>query len=181
MHIRLAAAALVITCLLLACKQVPQIVPRLQLSPASLGQPLSLQQQIEVTGANQYHSLDAVLEVDAQRLTVVGMALGQRVLTLQFDGQQLQEQRHPLLPAQVQGAEILSDLQLALWPADAIRPQLPDGWHLDDSASQRVLYQGNQRITEIDYTAQPAWLGLIEIRNLRYEYRLTIRSAPMDN
>ncbi|WP_137937803.1 DUF3261 domain-containing protein [Chitinivorax sp. B] len=181
MRITLAAATFTITCLLPACKQVPQIIPRLQLSPASLGQPLSLQQQIEVTGTNQHHSLNAVLEVDTQHLTIVGMALGQRVLTLRFDGQQLQEQRHPLLPAQVQGSEILNDLQLALWPADAIRPHLPSGWHLDDSTSQRVLYQDNQRITEINYTAQPAWLGLIEIRNLRYEYRLTIRSAPMDN
>ncbi|WP_184035409.1 DUF3261 domain-containing protein [Chitinivorax tropicus] len=173
--------ALLVAAGLSACSTPSKPPALLQLAPATLGQALSLQQRVTVDRDGQQHTLDAVLEVDHDQLTLVGMALGQRVLTLHHDGTQLHSHTHPLLPSQVQAADILSDLQLALWPAARIVEALPTGWRLDATPTTRTLFQGQQRVAEIHYTAQPPWLGRIELHNLRYEYQLTIESAMQEN
>ncbi|MEW9898210.1 DUF3261 domain-containing protein [Chitinivorax sp. PXF-14] len=173
--------ALPAACLLAACAQPPE-APRwtLALPPASFGQALSLQQRVTVEREGRSDSLDAVLDIAPEQLTLVGLALGQRVLTLSYDGSKLSETRHPLLPDNVRGADILSDVELALWPAGAIRAALPAGWSLDDSEAGRVLRHGSRTVASIRYTASPRWQGRIELNNQQYGYRLTILSQPND-
>ncbi|HEY7221488.1 MAG TPA: DUF3261 domain-containing protein, partial [Candidatus Binatia bacterium] len=54
----------------------------LKLAPATLGASITLQQQIRVERGGRVENLQAVLEVDAERLDLVGLALDQRVLSL---------------------------------------------------------------------------------------------------
>ena len=120
---------------------------------------------------------DAVLDITAEAVTLVGMAFSQRVFTLQYDGKTLQETRSPMLPKEVQAGDVLSDLQLALWPADVVRAALPVGWVLADNESDRVLSQSDTVRTSISYSNTPRWSGTISLSNRQYDYRLTIRSA----
>ena len=100
----------------------------LKLAPAALGASISLQQHLTVEREGRIDELDAALEVDAQRLDLVGLALGQRVLALHYDGDSLQSWRHPMVPEQLRGEDVLEDLQLTLWPIDVIRkPCRPAG------------------------------------------------------
>jgi hypothetical protein len=157
----------------------------LKLSPASLGQALSLQQHLTVERAGRTDELDTALEIDAERLTLVGLAVGQRVMTLQYEGKELKTWRHFMLPAQVRGEDVLEDLQLTLWPAAAIRAALPPDWEVHDSqtgnatgvAMRRTLSFEQQPITTIDYPSAQRWSGKVVLNNLRYRYRLTITSA----
>jgi len=149
----------------------------LMLSPASLGAVISVQQHIKVERGNRVDALEVALEVDAVQLNLVGLAFAQRVLTLQYDGQTLQSWRHAMLPAQVRGEDVLQDLQLTLWPIEAIRAALPVGWHVEDAGLQRRLSLDNVPVMEIQYSALPRWSGNIELSNLRYGYRLSIQSA----
>ena len=71
----------------------------------------------------------------------------------------------------------LSDLQLALWPTEAVRAALPAGWTLADSASTRVLSEADTVRTSISYSNTPRWSGTISLNNQQYDYHLTIRSA----
>jgi hypothetical protein len=159
----------------------------LKLSPASLGQTLSLQQHLKVERAGRIDELDTALEIDADQLTLVGLAFGQRVMTLQYDGHELKTWRHVMLPPQVRGEDVLEDMQLTLWPAAAIRAALPSGWDLQDNAPsapgahwQRTLSFEAQPIMVIDYAGPQRWGAQVVLNNLRYHYRLTITSADVN-
>jgi hypothetical protein len=174
---------------LAACSSVPTDAKKpltparlgLKLSPASLGQSLSLQQHLIVERAGRTDELDTALEIDANQLTLVGLAFGQRVMTLEYDGKELKTWRHFMLPPQVRGEDVLEDLQLTLWPAAAIRAALPADWALQDSADgagmRRTLSFDGEPITVIAYPGKQRWGGKVVLDNLRYHYRLTIASA----
>ncbi|WP_295749393.1 DUF3261 domain-containing protein [Undibacterium sp.] len=150
----------------------------LQLSPALLGQAISLQQHLKVERNGRIDELDAALEVDAEHLELVGLAFGQRVLSLHYDGKNLSSWRHLMLPAQVRAEDVLEDLQLCLWPADAISAALPAGWRVQDQGLRRSLYFADTIVATIDYSGMPRWSGSIILNNLRYQYRLSIQSVP---
>jgi hypothetical protein len=149
----------------------------LKLPPAALGSSISLQQHLIVERGGRIDELDAALEVDPQSLDLVGLAFGQRVLTLHYDGETLQSWRHSMLPTQLRDEDVLEDLQLTLWPVDAIRSALPPPWRIEESGQRRTLFVDDIPVMVIDYSGQPRWIGKIELSNLRYHYRLTIQSV----
>jgi hypothetical protein len=168
--------------LLAACATTrPDLAPaarlHLRLAPAALGTEISLQQHLTVEREGRTDQLDTVLEIDAAQLNLVGLAFGQRVMSLHYDGRELTTWRHFMLPAQVQGEDVLQDVQLTLWPADSIRAALPAGWELRESEGQRTLLQGGEPIAVIDYPDRKAWGGRVILTNLRYHYKLTIQSV----
>ncbi|MGB7948658.1 MAG: DUF3261 domain-containing protein [Candidatus Binatia bacterium] len=136
-----------------------------------------MQQHLTVERNGRTDELDAALEVDSQRLDLVGLALGQRVLTLSYDGRILNTWQHPLFPSVVRGEDVLEDIQLILWPADVVRQALPGGWRLEENGRHRILLAGETPVAVINYSGEPRWNGEIELVNLRYEYRLIIRSV----
>ncbi|MEO7997774.1 MAG: DUF3261 domain-containing protein [Gemmatimonadaceae bacterium] len=150
---------------------------RIALSPAAFPQSISLQQHVEVEQGGKSVDFEAVLDVTPEAVTLVGLAFNQRVFTLKYDGVKLQESRSKMLPREVQAGDVLSDLQIALWPADAVRSALPAGWILKDSEGQRVLSQSDTARTTITYSATPRWSGTITLQNHQYDYRLLIKSA----
>lgn len=138
---------------------------------------VSLQQQVKVEQAGRTADFDAILDISPETVTLVGMAFSQRVFTLQYDGAKLKETRSRMLPPEVQAADVLSDLQLALWPAPAVRAALPAGWTLSDSDTSRVLLQADTVRTTISYSGTPRFVGTILLASKQYDYRLTVRSA----
>ena len=161
------------------CADAPAQPARLglKLAPATLGVSLSLQQHLRIERQGRVDELDAALEIDAERLDMVGLALGQRILALHFDGRSLQSWRHPLVPEQLRGEDVLEDLQLTLWPIEVIEKALPAGWSIAEDGRRRTLRLLDQPVLVIDYSAEPRWSGKIELTNLRYQYRLTIQSV----
>src|SRR5690606_35207066 len=61
----------------------------LKLAPAALGASIARQQHLKVEREGRIDDLDAALEVDADSLELVGIAFGQRVLSLSYDGKEL--------------------------------------------------------------------------------------------
>lgn len=149
----LASAAV---CMLVGCASAPvgsgkveRTAPlQLALAPVSLGCSLAVQQQLTVlppSGSAQ--TLDALLEVDGQSVRLALFHLDQRMGALSWDGQQLQTQLSRWWPAQLSPAQVLSDMQLALWPAPAIAQALPAGWQVQDGAQvRRLTHQGQLRV-----------------------------------
>lgn len=175
------SAALVLATLLASCATTPasQAPARLglKLAPASLGANISLQQHLTVERNGRVDQLDAALEIDQQQLNMVGLAFGQRVLSLHYDGQTLQSWRHPMLPSQVRAEDVLEDMQLTLWPVAAIRQALPAGWAIEQQGLRRTLSLQGETVTVINYSTPTPWDGKVELDNLRYHYRLTIESV----
>lgn len=166
--------------LLAACASTPPTPARmgLRLAPAALGETISVQQQLTVERAGATNDLVAALEVDPTHVSLVGLALGMRVLSLDFDGVEMKEWRHPMLPSQVRAADVLEDLQLTLWPLDAIAQALPAGWKIEEQGLRRTLWRDGEVVATIRYSGMPRWQGTAVLDNVRYQYRLTVVSAP---
>jgi hypothetical protein len=168
------------TALLLAACSTKEEVPArlgLRLAPGALGETISVQQHLTVQRAGSTNDLDAALEVDPARVSLVGLAMGMRVLSLEFDGKELTEWRHPMLPAQVRAADVLEDVQLTLWPLADIARALPAGWTIEEQGLRRTLRREGEVVATIDYSGTPRWKGKAVLDNIRYKYRLTIESA----
>ena len=81
-------------------------------------------------------------------------------------------------PTQLHGEEVLENLQLTLWPVEAIRQALPTGWSIEESGLRRTILQDGLAIMMIDYSTLPFWVGKVEVANLQFDYRITIQSVP---
>lgn len=173
------AAALSIALLLSACATAPAPPPSLslRLAPADLNAVFSVQQHLKVERGGRTDELDAALEGDDQRLDLVGLAFGQRVLSIHYDGASLTEWRHAMLPSQVRADAVLQDLQLTLWPLASLTAALPAGWTVADEDLVRTLRFDGAVIATVRYSGMPRWSGTVVLENLRYHYRLTITSA----
>jgi hypothetical protein len=169
-----------LTLALIGCVTKPQAPMRLglQLTPAELGTSIALQQHLTVERDGKTNELDAALEVDDKQLQLVGLAFGQRVLSLNYDGKQLTSWRHFMLPKQVRPEDILEDIQLTLWPLESIRKALPPDWRVEDDGLQRTLYKENTVVCRITYSNMPRWSSTVKLDNLRYHYSLIIQSLP---
>lgn len=178
---RLSYAFVLILLTLSACVTVPAPTQNarlgLKLAPAALGQVISLQQHLKVERHGRIDELDAALEVDADHLEMIGLAFGQRVLSLQYDGKEFKTWRHALLPAQVRAEDVLEDLQLTMWPIESIAQSLPVGWKIEDDGLRRTLYLDDIAVLKIEYSGFPRWSGTVKLENLRYKYNLTIQSV----
>lgn len=176
---RCALISLVLLASACATKPAPQQARLgLKLAPATLGASIARQQHLTVEREGRIDDLDAALEVDPDHLQLVGLAFGQRVLSLHYDGKELTSWRHMMLPAQVRAEDVLEDLQLTLWPQEAIAKELPSGWTIEDDGLRRTLYMDGVAVTVIDYSTMPRWTGTVVLQNMRYQYRLTIQSVP---
>lgn len=151
-------------------------VPLLRLPPAALHTELALQQQITVRyqtpqGETQ-HEVLAVLEADAGHTRLAAVSGTQVLARLDWDGQHLQVARSPWAPAALVPERILSDLQLVLWPLEAVAAALPPGWAVDGAADRRVLRQGGETVVDIRYPDADTIL----LTQHRDGYALTIRT-----
>ncbi|WP_312707688.1 DUF3261 domain-containing protein [Stenotrophomonas sp.] len=170
----------VLLCVLLAscASHMPRPLvelPPLRLPPASLPAPLALQQQLHFRFGSHERDLDALLEADAQQVQLAVQAMGQTGVRLQWDGQQLTQQRAPWLPPQVRAERVLDDLQFALWPTAAIAAALPAGWQVADDGQQRTLSRDGTVWLLLQRHAD----GSVELDNRAEGYALRIESIDM--
>jgi hypothetical protein len=186
-----ALAGMVSACALLQAPSEP--VPLLQLAPAALGFEVSVAQRVTVSqpaprgetseGIPRSMSADAVLEVDAGSVRMAVLSLGQAMLRLEWDGKQLTQIHAPGWPDAVEAGQILNDVQLALWPAQAIRTALPEGWTLRDSPAtlnapaQRWLAHDGHPAVRVDYPSTQRTVMVHLNRHGQEAWRIEIESA----
>src|SRR5262249_2251280 len=172
--IKLSILGLCFAQLLAACTQTAQAPVRLglRLAPNALGASISVLQHLIIEHAGRVIDLDVALEVDEREINLVGLVLGRRVLTLRYDGANLEVWRDPMVPEQLRGEDILEDLQLTLWPIESIREDLPKGWSINENDASRFLFWEGSLVTLITYSGKPHWSGEVVLRNVRYNYKL---------
>jgi Protein of unknown function (DUF3261) len=174
------AVALLAALVLAGCAATPSGPARLglQLPMPALGGSFSVQQHLTVQRGGRIDELDVALEATVESLDMVGLAFGQRVLSMHYDGKEITSWRHPMLPSQLRAQDVLEDLQLTFWPADAIARALPPGWRVEEQGLRRTLYREGEVVATVHYSGTPRWSGTAVLDNKRYQYKLTILSAP---
>ena len=179
---RLIAACLVLLISACATPVVQTVqIPQPRLAPQAMGAVISVAQRLTLVRAPegrpvQTRSLETLLEIDATSLRLAAFALGQRVMTLKWDGSALTSERHPMLPAEVDAAFVLRDIQWMYAPLEALRSVLPPGWQLEDRGQQRVLSHAAAPVLLIQYDGDPHWSGRSQLENRLEGYSLTIES-----
>lgn len=168
-----ACAALLV---LAACTHRPS-VPLLKLPPAALGTELAATQRLRFHHADQAPEMQALLEVDRDEVRLAALILGETVEKLRWNGTALSETRAPWLPEQISGGRILSDLQLMLWPPDAIRAGLPTACRLDAAPGVRSLVCEGVEVVRIDYVGEPPSMPRASLHNSVHDYDLTVETA----
>ena len=163
---------------LVACAATMAVTsPRLRLSPASLGGPVALQQQLTATVGGQTYRMDVLLEADALSVKLAVLSLGHTAARLEWDGTTLTESHAAWWPAAVSGERVLGDLQLMLWPAAAVSAALPAGWSLAASPGLRVLSQGSEAVVRIQYDGPMS----AELTHLREGYAVRVESRALED
>jgi hypothetical protein len=181
-RLNLAVPALVLAALAGCASAVPQATPfrlespQLRLSPSLLAQPLNLQQHITITAPGHEQAVDVLLEADAAHVQLGVVAMGQVAARLSWDGRTLVDVKAPWWPQAVSAQRILSDLQLALWPVDAIDAALPPGWTLVERGGTRTLSQDGEAVTIVTHPGPQ----LVELEQRREHFKLKIESRPAD-
>ncbi len=165
---------------LAACVQTHEATPRialppLRLQPSLLGREVFQQQKLHFTFNQHQMDLESLLEIDRDEVRLLVQALGQSGARLRWDGLRLDEQRAPWLPPQVRSERVLDDVQFTLWPAEAIRAVLPQGWTLEEQGTERALVHGGTRwlVTYRDAA------GVQHLDNLADGYRLDVVSRDI--
>jgi hypothetical protein len=151
-------------------------VPMLRLTPASFGKTVSLTQHLSIEAGNKREQLEAYLEIDATSVKLAALALGQTAARLLWDGKSMETSRAAWLPSEVQPELVLNDLQLALWPAEAIRAALPSGWMLDVTPTSRQLKRGEAVVVDITFAGS----ARLELVHHRFGYRLRVETIVLD-
>lgn len=149
----------------------------LRLPPAALGAELSLAQRLTVVRGGQRRGFDALLEADASAVRVAALALGQRVASLSWDGERFESQVASQVPEFITAARILTDVQLAWWPAAAVQAGLPTDYALEVGEGRRALRRGGATVVLVTYEGvAPAWRR-VTLQHLERGYTLEIDSV----
>jgi hypothetical protein len=106
--------------------------------------------------------------------------LGQRVLTLNWDGTQLAVEKSPVLPDSVRPESLLADLIAVYWPAPAVQGALAaSGAKVEDHGNRRIIAAGETQLLTADYawTAKSRLAGTIKYANLSWGYKVSVKSV----
>jgi len=148
----------------------------LALSPASLGRELHLAQRVTVFRGSSTWAFDAQLEADSSEVLLAAFALGQTVARLRWDGHALEETHSERTPDVITPARILSDVQLAFWPADAVRAGLSPGFSLEEKPGERLVRRDGVPFVTVRWLDETPSSSRVELTHLTFGYRLVIES-----
>lgn len=179
------AVALLLAVVLSGCAAQPRSAgagpPWPILPPGSLGGTHGVEQILHAAYGNDEITLRCLVEVTPVRTRVIGLtALGQRVFSIEHDGDGLRAGRAAFAPEQIAPERILGDIQLAFWPLPALRAAVePAGWHVvEPRPGLRRLLRGGRVVAEVHYDDPDPWSGRLWLVNLQHDYSLDIRSLP---
>lgn len=152
------------------------------LSPVTAAGAFSANQIINVTHDGQSHQFESLLEWDKSSIHLAIVKFGKRIMTVNFDGAQVDVQKEPFVPNALQGEQILGDIQLVYWPTDALKRFMPPDYNIDDSQDIRILSYKGKPIYRIQYHADSDFAAPrennVRLSHLLYGYEMTIQSIP---
>ncbi len=120
-------------------------------------------------------AFQAFLDLSPDTVSIVMTApSGPRILGLQWNDDGITEDRTPLAPEDLSGLNILGDIFLALWPADAVSAALPSGVVLDEQPGLRTVSIPDRVLVRITDRTDADGTRRQELENVSFGYRLSI-------
>lgn len=164
----------------LQARIAPDIVLTLP-SPPAYPQTRTLMQAGQIRHGDRQAAFESILALspDEVEIVITMAGGGLRLSTITWTAAGVRETRSPIAPDSIPVANILADIFIALWPAEAINAALPEGVTLTETADGgRQVRRGDELISEIvPDAANPARRVS---RNLAFGYEVTITSRSLD-
>ena len=158
--------------------------PYVTLSPGSLGHNLSLTQIVTADYDGQNYSMRFEVEVGPTRLVTVGLShMGIPLFSLEQDGNGLHLETFGNEQMPFDPRHILSDFQLAHWPAATLAQTLAERHlRLEDDAvrsTRRLFSEKGDLLVEITYLVRTPSLAETLIQHFDHPYSLRIKTIQM--
>lgn len=153
------------------------------LPPSTLGATREVNQRLHAAYGEREISLDCVVTVNADHLTVIGLVPGgPRMFTIDYDGQHVTVQKNAGVPDALQPELLLNDVQLTLWPRRALQQALENSsWAVaEPDPRTRRLTRDGKLVAEVHYATSDPWTGRAWLVNLERGYSITIDSQPLE-
>ena len=148
--------------------------------PAALGRTIEAEQLITGQHGGESFAFQTRISATQARLLVAGFdTLGRRALTIAWTGTALTVEAAPWVPAELRPGNVVADIVLLHWPADAIRAGLSAGATLREDGAVRVVALAGRELVRIERMegAGESWSGHWHDRNAGWHYALDIRSV----
>jgi len=154
-------------------------LPLLKISPAMFGV-RTIEQRSTITRSDEQKTLEMVVDIRGDMLSVIGMALGARLFSFDYDGEKIVETQP--LPSGLSAARIMNDLLLIYAPLDMLRAALPANWSVLEKNGTRQVFLGDALNLSIHYVDGSPWQGrtVLDNRTLRYQLTLDSHEAKDD-
>jgi hypothetical protein len=150
----------------------PAVVELALLPPSEGPVPVLLKQKITLLAGQRQQQFLAVARIDPDRLRlVVVLPGGQRLLTLEYDGEELLQESFASID--LPGRDLLAIMQFSTWPEASLRRHYRerDGWQVLVSPDERRLLTDSGPALTIAYRAAE-----MQIDNFLMEYRIIVNT-----
>ena len=144
------------------------------------GAAVQLQQRVVGEYNGKQHNMLCALELHPRHINLVGLsAQGIKLFSLQYGSGDLEQSRSAWIPEQLQPVQVLSDIQLALWPPRQVADELPAPWRLIWTDKQRQLFYRDQLYAVVTYQGvDPLETGgQFQLVNHHYHYSLQVQTV----
>jgi hypothetical protein len=156
----------------------------LGIAPEVLGE-RTVEQRLSMRWSGGERSMETVVEIADGKLTLVALAFGMRLASLEYDGKTVNEtQQMPMAPP---GRRMVNDLLLVAAPLEDLRRALPEGWtvqvsevrHQESEVLRRELAQDGVTQVVIDYFSGSPWQGRVTVEHRALGYQLILDSHEL--
>jgi len=148
-------------------------LPLLKISPATLGV-RTVEQRSVITWPGEQRTLETVLDIHDDTMTVIGLAFGARLFSFDYDGKKIVETQS--LPGGLYATRMMNDLLLTYTPFDALRAALPANWTVHEEEGVRQVFLDGALNISIHYAEGSKWQGRAVFDNHALHYQLTLDS-----
>jgi len=152
-------------------------LPLLKISPAVFGT-RTIEQRTTITWPGEQRTLETVLDIHENMLTVVGLAFGARLFSFNYDGEKIVEAQP--LPGGLSATRIMNDLLLIYTPLDVLRAALPANWTVHEEKGMRQVFLNGTPNISI-HVEGSTWQGRTVLDNHALRYQLTLDSREATN
>ncbi len=149
------------------------------LAPDTLGGSRDTQQILRAAFGEREVTLRSVVRASPERIEMVVLtALGQRAMSLEWNGHDWKVETAPLVPSALHPEWLVADVQLALWPLATLQAVYkPAGWDVTEpGGGVRRLRHDGKLVAEVAYADADPWRGRYWISNFRYGYALSVQA-----
>jgi hypothetical protein len=149
--------------------------------PATLGRSAVIAQTVTASFRGQSFVFQAYVNIAPDVLELAALdGLGRRLFTVHWQSGAFDYAPSPAMPKDLRPANMLADLALIYWPADALQPLLAKaGATLQETSAGRTILKDGKPVIRIERPDGPGWTGTAHYRNLAFDYSLDIQSAEV--